>query len=318
MENIFILNNLEKNVLDMLSNKLLDVSVNHDTNIYMNRSILYGMSIPDRLRTFIQDFKNEKLKNDILIIKNLPVDENIITPENNKSYIGENTKLSRCQAIINQSIGDMIAYESESDGHLFQDMVPNKQLRGTQTSLGSDTELELHTEQAFSTLKPDYLSLACLKEDNNAKTYYLHLNHILDNITDEEKAVLEKNLWKIGVDLSFVMNGCSSEERGPISIIQNNNLVFDQDLMKGTTRNADDLIKKIINIYYENREHYILEKGDLLILNNNKLVHGRSNFNAKFDGTDRFIIRSFIIHSLKKIKDKTKESNDRIVRTVFS
>ena len=87
MENIFILNNLEKNVLDMLSNRLLNVSVNHDTNIYMNKAILYGMSIPDRLRTFIQDFKNEKLKNDILIIKNLPVDENIITPESNKSYM---------------------------------------------------------------------------------------------------------------------------------------------------------------------------------------------------------------------------------------
>lgn len=318
MENIFILNNLEKDVLNMLSNKLLDISINHDTCTYLNSATLLTTYIPDRLRTFIQYFKNEKLKNDIFIIKNLPVDENIITPENNKSYIGENTKLSRCQAIINQCIGEMIAYESESDGHLFQDMVPNKQLKDTQTSLGSDTELELHTEQAFSTLKPDYLSLACLKKDNNAKTYYLHLNHILDNITNEEKMELEKKLWNIGVDLSFVMNGCSSKERGPVSIIQNNNLIFDQDLMKGTTDNANDLIKKIINIYYGYREHYIIEKGDLLILNNNKLVHGRSNFKAKFDGTDRFIIRSFIIHSLKKIKDKTKESNDRIVRTVFS
>lgn len=318
MENIYILNKLEKDVLNMLSYKLCDKKLQGNTSAFLQKATLLGMYLPEDLRTFIENFKSGKLENDIFIIKNLPVDKDITTPEKNTFFIGENTKLSRCQAIINQCIGEMVAYEAEADGHLFQDMMPNKLLKDSQTSLGSNTELELHTEQAFSDVKPDYLSLACLKGDMQAKTYYLHLNHILENISIEEKELLENKLWNIGVDLSFVMNGCSSKERGPLSIIQNNQLIFDQDLMKGTTSQATELIKKIIDIYYKNREHYILKTGDLLILNNNKLVHGRSDFQAKFDGTDRFIIRSFIINSLDKIKNKTKDTNNRIVKTIHS
>ena len=318
MENIYILNKFEKDVLNMLSYKLPDKKLQENTSAFLQKATLLGMYLPEDLRTFIHNFKSGKLKNDIFIIKNLPVDKDITTPDKNTFFVGENTKLSRCQAIINQCVGEMVAYEAEAHGHLFQDMVPNKLLKDSQTSLGSNTELELHTEQAFSDVKPDYLSLACLKGDMHAKTYYLHLNYILKNISIEERELLENKLWNIGVDLSFVMNGCSSEERGPLSIIQNNQLVFDQDLMKGTTLQANELIKKIIDIYYKNREHYILKTGDLLILNNNKLVHGRSDFQAKFDGTDRFIIRSFIINSLDKIKNKTKDTNDRIVKTMHS
>ena len=63
----------------------------------------------------------------------------------------------------------MVSYEAEGNGRLFQDMVPNKELALSQTSLGSKKELELHTEQAFSEMRPDYLSLACLKGDIYAK-----------------------------------------------------------------------------------------------------------------------------------------------------
>ena len=251
MENIYILNKFEKDVLNMLSYKLYDKKLQGNTSAFLQKATLLGMYLPEDLRTFIENFKSGKLENDIFIIKNLPVDKDITTPEKNTFFIGENTKLSRCQAIINQCIGEMVAYEAEADGHLFQDMMPNKLLKDSQTSLGSNTELELHTEQAFSDVKPDYLSLACLKGDMQAKTYYLHLNHILENISIEEKELLENKLWNIGVDLSFVMNGCSSKERGPLSIIQNNQLIFDQDLMKGTTSQATELIKKIIDIKLE-------------------------------------------------------------------
>tara|TARA_Y100001970_G_C14106899_1_gene788665 strand:+ start:278 stop:991 length:714 start_codon:yes stop_codon:yes gene_type:complete len=237
MENIFILNKLEKDVLNMLSDKLLDISINHDTDTYLYTATLFGIYIPDRLRTFIQDFKNNKLKDDVFIIKNLPIDD--ITQDNNTHFIGENTKLSRCQAILNQSIGEMVAYEAETDGNFFQDIIPNKQLKYTQNNLDSNIELELYAEHAVSNLKPDYISLACLKEDNNIKIYY-------------------------------------------------------------------------------NREHYILEKGDLIILNNNKLVDRKFIFTLKINDSDIFIIRSFMIHHLNQLKDKTKETNERIVKTLFS
>ena len=67
--------------------------------------------------------------------------------------------LSRVQPIINEFLGEMVSYEAEGDGRLFQDMVPNKELARTQTSLSSKQELELQ-QSKISEMRPDYLSLA--------------------------------------------------------------------------------------------------------------------------------------------------------------
>lgn len=50
-------------------------------------------------------------------------------------------------------------------------VVPNNAQAKLQTSLGSGVELELHTEQAFSNLKPNILSLGCLRGHPDAITY---------------------------------------------------------------------------------------------------------------------------------------------------
>jgi len=85
------------------------------------------------------------------------------TPNSNGECIGEKTTLARIQAILMAVIGEMVAYEAEGYGRLFQDVIPIKQMETIQTSVGSNTELEIHTEQAFSELRPDILSLACLR-----------------------------------------------------------------------------------------------------------------------------------------------------------
>ena len=184
----------------------------------------------------------------MILIQNLPLEKDLPqTPMNNTFHIGETTMLARIQTIINNYIGEMVSYECEGDGYLYQDMVPNKSLSNSQTSLGSKVELELHTEQAFSELRPDYLCLSCIRGNKHAKTYYLDVKTIIELISEEELNMLKDKLWKIGVDLSFTMNGCNDKIRGPLSILTSNNddiqLVFDQDLMIG-------LNKKDIWVYY--------------------------------------------------------------------
>ena len=124
--------------------------------------------------------------------------------------------------------------------------------------------------------------------------------------------VTKKDLWKIGVDLSFVMNGCSNEIRGPLSILTEKDLLFDQDLMIGVNEKSKIIIEKIIDIYYKFRKFHVLIPGDCLIINNRRLVHGRSSFKPKFDGTDRFVIRSFILNNIEKVKNKTNFHNRMI------
>lgn len=310
----------EADRLETLSECLLGISPSTQVNMFTSMAKNASKGLPKRIMSALKEFKASQ--DGCLLIKGLPINKKyILTPENNKFHVGETTLLSRVQAIINEYLGNMVSYEAEGNGRLFQDMVPNQELALTQTSLSSKKELELHTEQAFSEMRPDYLSLACLKGDINAKTYIMHVQNILDRFTLYETKLLTRELWEIGVDQSFIMNGCSSNLRGPLSILNLKNgefeLIFDQDLMIGLTEEASDLVDKIIDLYYEFREHCVLESGDILILNNHKVVHGRSAFSPLFNGHDRFVIRSFIMKNINKLNGKTG-GHSRMVAKEFS
>lgn len=318
--NIVEINDSEKDILLQLANKLkfIKPSSKPEEFIIFAKSLSY--QLPEHLKDELKNFKLTGHQKGALLFRNMPNDNSVITPRNNKEHVGETTIISCVQAIINEYLGEMVSYEAEGDGYLFQDMVPNEELKDTQTSLGSGVELEVHTEQAFSHYRPDYLSLACIKKDSSAYTYFLHVDQILDYMSANEINYLEKKKWNIGVDMSFALNGCDFALRGPLSILTINNngydLNFDQDLLCSDSKTASKLIDKIVSIYKKKRHEYVLQPGEILLLDNHKLIHGRSSFKPLFNGNDRFIVRSFVINDLKKIENKTH--GKRMVKSRWS
>jgi L-asparagine oxygenase len=277
--------------------------------------------IPHRIREHFGEFAEKGSRNGYLLIQT-GIKNNILTPVNNTLKAGENTELAKIQAILIHSISEMIAYEAEGFGYLFQDIVPVKSMSHEQTSIGSNTELEIHTEQAFSKLRPDILCLSCLRGDPNAFTYILPVYKIIDQMTTKEKELLREQLWKIGVDLSFKLHGkefAEGEIRGPIPIIYGDKndpyLTFDQDLMFSFNETGEYLIKKIENIYYKDRFQHNLRPGEIILIDNRRAVHGRSPFFPKYDGNDRFLVRCFSTFDYKK---SAYARNGRIVTAIYS
>jgi len=293
-----------------------------------------SLLVPERISSALKDFAKHGSETGYFFIKNLKIkhDEIPETPKNNTYRLGEKTEIAKIQAILTSIMGYMVGYEAECFGNLFQDVVPNESMAKNQTSLGSNIELEIHTEQAFSKLRPDILSLACLKGDDNAYTHILPIQSILNNTSAEEHKLLQMPLWKTGVDLSFKLNGhefIEGDVRGPMPIIndlpiindskntQNLILTFDQDLMTGLTEQANDLLKKVVSIYYKHRLSHNLKPGEILFVNNNKAVHGRSPFFPKYDGTDRFLVRCFAIFEIEKAQYAIL-NNNRVISAIYS
>ena len=54
----------------------------------------------------------------------------------------------------------------------------------------------------------------------------------------------------------------------------------------------------------------VLEAGDLLVVDNAVAVHGRSPFTARFDGTDRWLQRTFVV------SDLAPSAADRVGRVI--
>lgn len=247
--------------------------------------------------------------------------ERILRIESHAAILIKTIPIDLCINVI----GEMIAYEAEGYGRLFQDIVPLQTMSTAQTSLGSAAELEIHTEQAFSNLRPDILSLACLRGNTEAFTYYiLPVETILQNLPEDDVKLLFQPLWKIGVDLSFKLNGnefVDGDVRGPIAILSGSLddpvLIFDQDLMTGITEKANELLRQIIEIYYRHRISHNLQPGEMMFINNNRAVHGRSPFRPNYDGYDRFLVRCFVTTHYEKSL-YARPQNSRTVAAIYS
>lgn len=283
-----------------------------------------AIHLPNRLAEALRDFGRSSSVSGVIVFSGLPLGTVPDTPADNSTHIGERTKLARIQGIFNEFLGHMIGYEAECSGRLFQDMVPSLAAASTQTSLSSAVELELHTEQAFSQLRPDYLSLACLRGDPDACTHLLTARELVRHLTPAEVTLLRQPRWTTGVDESFRTSDrqfIHGDIRGPMPILSGGDddpyIVLDQDLMRGIDLEAQTLLDRIIAIYPNVRQSHVLEPGQILLLDNARVVHGRSPFTPRFDGRDRFVVRSFVTCDL--IKSRHARPNDsRVIGGQFS
>jgi len=314
----------ERNQIIGLATKLT-ISPSEEPELFCSQSKELSKQFPQRIIDILLLFAKNGSETGFLLIKNLETGENIPkTPSSNVYKIGEQTILSRIQSLFVNTISDMIAYEAEGYGRLFQDVVPVESMSKNQTSIGSSVELEIHTEQAFSKLRPDILSLACLRGDLDAYTHILPVLSILNNLTNDEIKLLREPLWKTGVDLSFKLDGhefIEGDIRGPLPIISGQHqdplLVFDQDLMTGVTEESDKMVKKITDIYYKSRLRHNLKPGEIILVDNNRAVHGRSPFFPKYDGHDRFLIRCFGTFDYGK-SEYARPNNSRTIQAIYS
>lgn len=281
--------------------------------------------LPEPIQEHLTNFARNGSESGFILFQNILEPNLPRTPPGNHYHVGETTILSKIQGVMMSKMCEMIAYEAEGYGKLYQDILPIYSMASVQTSVGSNTELEIHTEQAFSQLRPDMISLACLRGDINAFTYILPVNRILENITKKEMELLYQPLWKMGVDVSFKLHGkefIEGDIRGPFAILNGSRddpqLIFDQDLMFGMTEESQKLIVKIIDIYYQHRITHNLKPGEIIFIDNRRAVHGRSSFSPNYDGYDRFLIRCFGTFDYEKSKEARDSSEPRMIQAIYS
>jgi len=114
--------------------------------------------------------------------------------------------------------------------------------------------------------------------------------------------------------------------RGPMPIIETivmddgtakHQLVFDQDLMYGVNDAANQMIKRIVDIYYQHRIRHNLKPGEIIFIDNRMAVHGRSPFFPKYDGNDRFLVRCFATSNYQHSAD-ARINGGRTVAAIYS
>jgi alpha-ketoglutarate-dependent taurine dioxygenase len=258
-------------------------------------------SMPAVAHDALVDFADSPHQSGALLLRGMPIGQLPATPPTpttpaHKDSISEFTLLT-----VARRLGQPVGYEPEHGGDLVQNIVPTKSALDRQVSTSSNVQLMFHTEAAFHPHRPRYLLLLCLRGDPSAHTTLSSIFEVLPQLPADVVDVLFEPRFRTAVDESY-LGGRTNVLGEPMAVLTGNRrrptMVFDADLMVGIDEQAEDAIRALGEATAACHTSVALEAGDLLIVDNAVAVHGRSPFEARFDGADRWLQRSFVVTDL--------------------
>jgi L-asparagine oxygenase len=200
-------------------------------------------------------------------------------------------------------IGRAVGYDREQHGNLIQDIFPVRSTEQQQVSTSSKVTLGSHTETAFHPHKPRYVVLLCLRGDPKAATTYADVDDIISHLSDEHLEVLQTSEFVTTIDPSFMSQGEPDASVIVAPLTRDGHrwvLVYDELLMSGTTPRAAEAFAALRTAVKLATKHVVLQTGDTLVLDNARVVHGRTPFVPRYDGTDRWLKRALVVTALPK------------------
>jgi len=202
-------------------------------------------------------------------------------------------------------LGEPFTFASLYGGRIVQDVVPVRGAEDEQTSGGSKAFLEWHVEDAFSPDRCDYLGLLCLRGEETATTRVAAAKNL--QLEERHRAVLREDRFVIAPDIGHALDDAgpraltavlSGPELDP-EICYDSVYVMPGDERDSEGRAALDCAASAI---VRAGADCTLESGDLLIVDNRRVVHARTPFDPRFDGTGRWLMRAMVCSSAPRLR----------------
>jgi L-asparagine oxygenase len=276
-----------------------------------------GRLLPAVIHDALVDFADAPPQAGAIVLRGLPVGCLPQTPTSptaatDKDRVSEFTLLT-----VARRLGHPVGYEPEHGGDLVQNLVPVQANADRQVSTSSKVTLMFHTEAAFHPHRPRYLMLLCLRGDEHAVTTLSSIFEVLPHLPGRVVDTLFQPRFRTAVDESY-LHGRSNVLGAPMSVLSGERdrptMVFDADLMVGTDDEADDALLALSAAVEARHTGLALQAGDLLVVDNNVAVHGRTPYQPRFDGYDRWLQRSMAVTDLSA---SAGQRVDRVIVTHF-
>ncbi|HSL58211.1 MAG TPA: TauD/TfdA family dioxygenase [Acidimicrobiales bacterium] len=253
-----------------------------------------------------------------LLVRGLPVGDLPATPAHPTDPTGKDHVSELVVLAAARRLGQPVGYRPEHGGAIVQTLVPTRADATAQTSTSSAVDLAWHTETAFHRHKPRHLLLLCLRGDPAAATLLATVTDVLARLSPEVVDVLRQPRFRTRVDASF-SPADPHARTAPAPVIggraDDPTLWFDEDLMEGDDPLAEVALTELGRAVHDAQQRVVLDTGDLLVVDNDRAVHGRSPFRARFDGTDRWLQRAFVVPDLTTCG---ASHHDRVLDTVLA
>jgi L-asparagine oxygenase len=273
--------------------------------------------LPAGIHDALVDFANAPHQAGALLLRGVPIGALPPTPPTPTTPASKDSVSEFNLLAVARRLGQPVGYEPEHGGELIQNIVPTMAAVDRQVSTSSKVELMFHTEAAFHPHRPRYLLLLCLRGDASAHTTLSSIFEVLPQLPDDVVDTLFQPRFRTAVDESYLHGRCNVLG-APMAVLSGDRarpaMVFDADLMVGIDEAADDAIGILGRATAACHTSVALEAGDLLVVDNSVAVHGRSPFAPRFDGTDRWLQRTFVVADLQP---SAADREGRVITTRF-
>ncbi|MEU8764815.1 TauD/TfdA family dioxygenase [Streptomyces sp. NPDC048659] len=200
--------------------------------------------------------------------------------------------------LVSALMGTPIAWDGQQDGRFVHNIVPSPGHENEQTGASSDVLLTPHTEDAFHPGRAHLLLLACMRNHDAIATTAASIRRT--RLADEDIAQLKRRVVPILPDDAYEQARRFAGRPAPVPTL------FDGG--EGLTMRFDpaytpyDEADEAWRAAYGRLEDELarvsvavsLRPGDVLVVDNDVVVHGRVPFQARYDGTDRWLKRASV------------------------
>lgn len=285
----------------------------------------------DQLRTVL-DFGRHVDMPGVILVENLPRDP-VLPPTptdggpcpDKPSYVAEGVLLG-----LSGLLGEPVSFTTEKDGRVVHDVIPTAAGAATQTSQGSAVFLNFHNDIVhdargrYDISNPDFLVLTCLRADpySEAETGYADGRDILRELDEDVVEVLRSPLFRLNAPGGYTRAYGGGKEvlSQPVPLLDGPahapEVYVAANGVHRLTDEADRAFDELQRVCRDRRVCQVvtLEPGQALLINNRKGVHSRTEFRALYDGTDRWLQRTYIRRSLWNIRDQAVPGTRRTHR----
>ncbi len=296
---------------------------------WLGQLALMAHDLPLGLRRALTEFRLTGRPYGGFVISGLPVAESAIGPTP-VSYAqtpdtAEARRLDALLLLIGSLLGDPFSFATQQRGRLVLDVFPVPGHEHDQLGSSSTTELEWHNEDAFHPHRADWLMLLCLRNPYAAPTTFGPVHEL--PLDPDDLAVLFQDRFVIRPDESHTES--FNDHTTGFDDTTHNAGAFDQiakmandpqriPILSGAAHApfiridpaymdhslddpaAERALRRIINAIDETIHDVALNPGELLVVDNRRAVHGRRPFQARHDGTDRWLKRINITADLRR------------------
>lgn len=316
--NLIHIDDAENSQISALLEQLTDRYDSPCSQHFVQDARAYAAQLPARLLSQLNQYRCREDHDGTLLFRGFEINDRRLgfTPETVGKELDERSAAREgfMLMLLSSFLGDPMGWADQREGALLNNVLPLKNHEAEQLSTGSLADLDWHSEEAFHAFRADYLALMCLRNRDSIPTLVGSIQDVV--IPDEVRRVLFEPRFLFFTDKNFQKEGLElSPEPVLFGNLQTPYVRIDPSFMSAVEGDAQAAaaLDYFIAAFKDVLREVPLEAGDILFMDNYRVVHGRRGFKPRFDGYDRWLKRINITLDLRKSRAMRKSQQSHVI-----